>query len=352
MRNLFAVLVFFSAAAAQAAPRVIAIGPDGDAPEAQQLRSKLPGLLVGGCGFSIARLEPACTDARCAAEAVLAAKADMLFEAQMTPEVGGPPSVTMILSAGQRLDITGNVKAPMNRVGEGLARICQKAAPKMNERSLEPAKATPLTDADVEKARTGHDFELYQCAERAWSNAEKQPARGEPLLLDWVVRADGTTAGGTVSGPAQSSYSTASECFARLIGRWRFPPRDAGYVQRGYKLVLDPANAPQPAAKAELPKSLSQEDIAKGLKANVEKLGPCVTTAKENKEIKPAKHTFVLNWYVLPNGNTTDPKVVGPPEIMRTTLRSCFEKVMLGWTFRPAKEATPIKNFPLPITVR
>jgi hypothetical protein len=37
---------------------------------------------------------------------------------------------------------------------------------------------------------------------------------------------------------------------------------------------------------------------------------------------------------------------------MRTTLRSCFEKVMLGWTFRPTKEGTAITNFPLPITVK
>ena len=352
MRHVFAILVSLFPAIAQAAPRVVVVGPMGDTPEAQQLRSKLPGLLVGGCGFALARLEPACSDTRCAAEAVLNATADMLFDAELTPEVGGPPSLTMTLSTGQRLDVIANIKAPLKLVGEGLARVCQKATSKMSERSLEPAKSAQLTPAEVEKARAGHDFELYQCAERAWSNAEKQPARGEPLLLDWVVRADGTTTGGTVSGPAQTTYSTAGECFARLIGRWRFAPRDVAYVQRSFRLVLDPANAPQPAAPTALPTTLGKEDIAKGLKANVEKLGPCVATAKENKELKPGKHTFVLNWYVLPNGNTTDPKLVGPEEVMRTTLRSCFEKVMLGWTFRPAKEGTPIKNFPLPITVR
>ncbi|HSI05802.1 MAG TPA: hypothetical protein VLC93_15055, partial [Myxococcota bacterium] len=256
MRTVLAVLILFSAGAAQAAPRVIAIGPEGNTPEAQQLRSKLPGLLVGGCGLSLARLDAPCTDLRCAAEAVLDAKADMVFEAQLTPEVSGPPSLTMILSTGQRFDVAGNVKAPLNLVGEGLARICQKAAPKMSERSLEATKGTPFTDAEVEKARAGHDFELHQCAERAWSNAEKQPARGEPVLLDWVVRADGTTVGGTVSGPVQSSYSTAAECFARLLGRWRFPPRNRAEVQRGYRLVLDPANAPQPAAPTALPATL------------------------------------------------------------------------------------------------
>jgi hypothetical protein len=352
MRYLLAILVLFSAAAAQAAPRIIAVGPTGDAPEAQQLRSKLPGLLVGGCGFSMARLDAPCTDMRCAADAVLNAKADMVLETQLTPEVSGPPSVTLTLSTGQRLDVTGSAKTTTALIGDGLARVCQQAASRMGERSLEATPGTPLTSSEIDAALKTNEFELYQCAERAWTGAEKKAERGEAILLDWVVRADGSATAGVVTSPAQSSYSTASDCFARIIGHWKFPPRKRAEVQRGYRLVLDPANAPAPAAPTTLPATLGKEDIAKGLKANVEKLGPCVTTAKNNKEIKPAKHTFVLNWYVLPNGNTTSPKVVGPPEIMRTTLRACFEKVMLGWTFRPTKEGTQITNFPLPITVR
>ncbi len=352
MRHALALLVVFCAGAAQASPRIVAIGPAGDSPEAQQLRSKLPGMLVGGCGFAMARLDTPCNDMRCAADAVLGAKADMVLESRLAPDGDGQSSLTMILSTGQGMDITGSTKTTLGRVGDGLARICQQAAPRMNERSLEAAPSAPLTSTEIEAAQSSNVFELYRCAERAWTGAEKKAERGEPIVLDWLVRADGTATAATVTSPAQSGHSTASECFARVIDGWKFPTRSRAEVQRGYRLLLDPANAPPPPAPTTLPATLSKEDIAKGLKANVEKLGPCVTTAKNNKEIKPARHTFVLNWYVLPTGNTTDPKVVGPPEIMRTTLRACFEKVMLGWTFRPTKEGAAITNFPLPVTVR
>ncbi|MEL6544409.1 MAG: GYF domain-containing protein [Myxococcota bacterium] len=114
---------------------------------------------------------------------------------------------------------------------------------------------------------------------------------------------------------------------------------------------LDPDNIEKKAAAKSLA-DLTKDDIVAGVKKNGGKLKPCLTAARSKGEILPGKYRFILNWRIQPSGGTSDAKLTGPGEVMGTSLPQCFRRVMSSWRFKPSKAGAPIKNFPLPITVR
>ena len=111
-----------------------------------------------------------------------------------------------------------------------------------------------------------------------------------------------------------------------------------------------PKAAPVASAPA-IKEKLEKDDIIEGVKANGSKLGPCVTAARSKDEIQPGRVQFVLDWTINPNGSVTAARLKGPPEVMNTSLPSCFARVMGSWKFAASKNGAPISNFPLPITV-
>jgi hypothetical protein len=106
------------------------------------------------------------------------------------------------------------------------------------------------------------------------------------------------------------------------------------------------------APKANVKASLTRDDIFNGVKKNAGKLKPCLTAARSKGEVLPGKYKFVLDWRIQPSGKVTGGKLKGPKEVMKTSLPSCFGRVMNTWKFAVSKSGAPISNFPLPITVR
>ncbi len=107
----------------------------------------------------------------------------------------------------------------------------------------------------------------------------------------------------------------------------------------------------KPSASRNLP-PLTKDDIVEGVKSNGGKLKPCLTAARSKGEILPGRYKFVLNWRIQPSGGVSNASLSGPSEVMGTSLPRCFSRVMSSWKFKPSKAGAPIKNFPLPITVR
>lgn len=107
----------------------------------------------------------------------------------------------------------------------------------------------------------------------------------------------------------------------------------------------------KPAPSKNLP-ALTKDDIVDGVKSNGGKLKPCLTAARAKGEILPGKYKFILNWRIQPSGGVSNASLSGPSEVMGTSLPRCFSRVMSSWKFKPSKSGAPIKNFPLPITVR
>jgi hypothetical protein len=92
--------------------------------------------------------------------------------------------------------------------------------------------------------------------------------------------------------------------------------------------------------------------VIAGVKQGSGTLGPCLRTAQAKREIVPGKHTLILQWKIEPNGTVTDPRLVGPANLMGTSLPACFSNAMRKWQFPATPKGAPVRNYPLgPISV-
>ncbi|MFC1610848.1 hypothetical protein ACFL6C_07810, partial [Myxococcota bacterium] len=54
----------------------------------------------------------------------------------------------------------------------------------------------------------------------------------------------------------------------------------------------------------------------------------------------------IVSWKIRDNGSVGEPRLVGPPTVLGTSLPACFASVMQKWRF-PVGSPTTIRNFPL-----
>lgn len=360
MRLVLVALLLGIAGTANAVSHVVVVGPAAVDSNTAEVKKRLPALVASTCAFNLTGFDAPCDDLRCTVDTMVEGRADYALEARFQIQPDGTATIELILSKGPRLDVIAKATTPPARTGAELMTSVSRALPAMCTQGavakLPPRvldiPSDPITDAEANAAVQGSAPEMLQCQQKARIGAAKASST-EPVIIEWVVRANGMVGAPTLVSPLQSSFSAAPACVARVMANWKFKPRERAEVKRGYKLQLDPATVvvPEPVAFTPVDK-LSDEDVKSGVKAYAETLGPCITAAKARQEISARRYVFVMDWIILPSGATTTPELVGPPELMRTTLRACFEKAILGWKFRTAKNSTPVTEFALPITVR
>lgn len=179
-------------------------------------------------------------------------------------------------------------------------------------------------------------------AEAAPKKDSPKPSAAKPAKEVKAASSGNSTA--KRAAPARSSKSkskskrrkgTASKPRPQAVAKKSPPPAPA-------KPAVDPN------AKA----SLTKSDILGVVKAKASSVKTCITTAKAKGEIRPGSYRFVLNWTIRPNGSVGSPRLVGPSNVMGTSLPRCFATQLGKWKFPSSQSGAPIKNFPLPINVR
>jgi len=121
------------------------------------------------------------------------------------------------------------------------------------------------------------------------------------------------------------------------------PPRPKG------KSELAPTTESFMAAPADRSVSrvnLVKSDIMAGVKQGVAKVMPCIKRARQAGELAPGRHSFVLDWTIEPSGKVSSPKLVGPPNVLGTSLPACFARAMRKWRFPASAKGAPVRNFP------
>ncbi len=360
MRLALVALLVGVAGTANAASHIVVVGPAAVDANTAEVKKRLPPLVASTCAYNLTGFDAPCDDLRCAVDTMVEGRANYALEARFQSQTDGTATIELILSKGPRLDVIAKAVTPpartgaelMTSVARALPAMCTQGAVAKLPRTALDAPSQPITDAEASAAVQQSAPEMLQCQQKARIGAAR-PSPTDPVVIEWVVRANGMVGAPTLVSPLQSAFSAAPDCFTRVMSNWKFTPRERAEVKRGYQLNLDPAAiaAPQPVAFTPVDK-LSDEDVKAGVKSYAETLGPCITAAKARQEISARRYVFVMDWIILPSGATTAPELVGPPELMRTTLRACFEKAILGWKFRTAKSSTPVTEFALPITVR
>lgn len=108
-----------------------------------------------------------------------------------------------------------------------------------------------------------------------------------------------------------------------------------------------------PSGGGDVKEALTKADVMDGIKKNAAAVAPCLKEARSRNEIQPKSWTFVLDWTIKPSGAVANPVLKGPPEVMGTSLPSCFATAMRRWSFPASKKETPVSNFPFgPVNIR
>jgi len=107
---------------------------------------------------------------------------------------------------------------------------------------------------------------------------------------------------------------------------------------------------PSPAADAAAA-PLDKAEMIAATKAQVATLGACIKEARRTGELQPQRYTFVLDWVIEPDGAVSSPALKGPPELLGTSVRPCFEAALARWHYRASAQPTRVSNFPLSVTV-
>jgi hypothetical protein len=98
---------------------------------------------------------------------------------------------------------------------------------------------------------------------------------------------------------------------------------------------------------------LSVEDIVATVKTNAGKLAPCMESARNRGELTPGSYKLLLDWTVRPNGGVGEVALVGPSQLVGSTLALCVTGSIRGWQFPASASGAPVKNYPIgPIVVR
>lgn len=97
---------------------------------------------------------------------------------------------------------------------------------------------------------------------------------------------------------------------------------------------------------------LSKRDIIKGIKGNVGNLKPCILLARQAGAIKPGRKKMQLDWRIRPDGGVYDVRVKRPKKLSKSLAAPCIVIAMEQWRFPPSQRETPIRNFPVPFTIK
>lgn len=98
-------------------------------------------------------------------------------------------------------------------------------------------------------------------------------------------------------------------------------------------------------------RDLGVAEIVGGVRTQASTLSTCVRVARQSGQLTPGPHTLVLSWTITPSGQVTGARMVGPTNLLGTTLRQCVPHQMSGWSFRAPSRVTPVTNFPMRIRV-
>ncbi|MBI5508892.1 MAG: zinc-ribbon domain-containing protein [Deltaproteobacteria bacterium] len=130
------------------------------------------------------------------------------------------------------------------------------------------------------------------------------------------------------------------------------PAKGKGKAGAGLDDLFDTPSPKAAAAAPDVKPNLTKDDVMGGVKKNAASLGPCLSAAKAKSELAPGQHTLVLDFMIQPNGSVKDGALKGPAYVMGTSLPGCFAQKMRGWQFAASKAGAPVKNFPLPFSMK
>ncbi len=107
-----------------------------------------------------------------------------------------------------------------------------------------------------------------------------------------------------------------------------------------------------PRADGAVKEKLTKDDLLDGVKTHAPSLGQCIAVAIAKHEIRTGRVPFIVEWTIKPDGSVTDGNLIGPFEVMNTSLPTCFSRVINTWTFPASKDGAPVKDVSIPITVQ
>lgn len=181
------------------------------------------------------------------------------------------------------------------------------------------------------------------------------PAAGAAPATGPAPAAGAAPATGTAraTGPAPDSRE------ARPTAPVATPPPPRAPVPVAAPAPAPPADADDDDSDSEpvspagdaAPAPLDKAEMVAATKAQVATLGACIKEARRTGELQPQRYTFVLDWVIEPDGAVTSAALKGPPELLGTSVRPCFEAALARWRYRASAQATRVSNFPLSVTV-
>ncbi len=180
-----------------------------------------------------------------------------------------------------------------------------------------------------------------------WRIVAKPPRRVRPAFL---IAAAVVTA---LAALAQLGRTTRSPAATVAKAAANFTPPAASVAPA--PVSSPPATLPRPRVRARgsrpAPPLLTRELIVAGVRRQASALLPCIKAARSQGELTSGRHTFVLSFHVAADGSVSYARLEAPSYALATSLPACLARVWRGWEFPASASGTPVKNFPLPVTV-
>jgi hypothetical protein len=166
------------------------------------------------------------------------------------------------------------------------------------------------------------------------------------------------------AAPAEKKAAPAKPAADKDKGTTAKTPKSRKRTRKTRKTKSEPAAAPAEPAPAEPAPAepapaaesggepLNVRDIKLGVKKNMSKVKTCIKSARQSGVLAPGKHTLILDWIIAPSGKVTEGRVRGPSRLLGTSFDTCFSRAMRRWEFRPSPKGAPVKNFPLPFSLK
>ena len=97
---------------------------------------------------------------------------------------------------------------------------------------------------------------------------------------------------------------------------------------------------------------MNARDVAEGVKQNEGTIIGCLQAARRANEIVAGTYRLILEWTIRADGSVTGARLVGPSDVMKTSMPGCFAEAMRGWSFPASRNVESVKSFPFgPVTL-
>lgn len=97
---------------------------------------------------------------------------------------------------------------------------------------------------------------------------------------------------------------------------------------------------------------LAARDVVQGVEESARSLWPCIEQARAEGVLAPGEYRLLLSWNILPDGSVDEARMDGPAQIRTDPLSGCISAAMRSWRFPASERGAPVRNFPLPFSIR